>query len=413
MKVLLVADIGTSESGFYHVGDEAMFYETYRWYTKHSSSTKIGALSRSISHTHLDIEESLHLPLAFSNNKARRYYLLLMLKRIFLRCFKMDMFSDEERTFVKYVESFDVIHFSGGGNFYSHFVPWLYYVFFIIFLGRFSKKRVILLSQTIGPFNFIDQLFAMIFLNMTDIVALRQPIRKRYRDLPGVIIPQVYGMVDVAYTLPLSTKLHLPKTKNIRIGLSLHEWGDYKKLLSDVIQRLFKELSSKGYSIELVLIPHILVHDHSGWDMVYMKDCIVGLPKKFKVIEFSYTEIMKSTDEPSQTIKYLTSQVDLLLSSRYHGVVFALSENIPVIACSMGQYYGLKNSKALEFLYEENADRYLVDLDDPKADSKLMQKAEYILDNNEKEKKLLKENNRRLKRDSRWLYLDILLRTTV
>ncbi len=394
MKVLLIADIGRTNDGFYHVGDEAMFYETAMWYKKNRPHYEMGALSRSISHKDLGISEYLHLPFPVNGWHARVYLAKLIVKSLFWKLLRVGL-NNEQLQFINTITRFDTIHFSGGGNFYSICVSWLYYAFYIIFLGKLLNKKIILTSQTIGPFWGIDKLIAPIFLNLPNLIAVREPLKNNTLKNMGVYIPKSVSMIDAAYTLPSTPVYKLSHVKRLRIGLSLHWWKGVDHKIQDIVSNSLNKLS-ESHKLEVILIPHIIQTDDKGWDVLYMENLLPKLNKSIHVISTKHKDLSKKGHEPASVVKYLTSCVDLLITSRYHELIFALSQNVPCIAFTMGEYYKSKNQKAMMFWYKNNYSKYLVDLDHEEIYISLYTKAKTILNKKSAENRILIRANRNL-----------------
>lgn len=394
MKVLLFANIGGSEMGFYHAGDESMFFETYRLYRKHFPSALITVLSSYPSHAYLKINELVNLRFPEKNNAARIYFIKFAIKVFIWKATKKQYFHPEQFTFVKTINQQDRIHFTGGGNITSLFVHWLYYSLFIIFLGWILKKDIVLTSQTIGPFTGIDRLSASLVLNLPRLIGLRRNIKSKYELLKyGIFKPLVFGMTDAAYTLSKKTLYKLPPQKSdLRIGLSVHDWMDYgtktDKVIVDLIQRI-----SKKYKLEIILIPHLFTINPHDWDSGFMANISLKFPKKVKVINLNYKELTQSSLEPAVTIKYLSANIDILITSRYHGLIFALSENVPCMTFVFKQYYKIKNNGVLEMLYGANKQKYQIDLNKSINFKENAEMLEKIIDNLDEEKHYLKKKN--------------------
>lgn len=407
MKVLLFANIGSDENGFYHVGDEAMFYETYRWYKKTYPKTEITSLSSLPNNPNLNIVD-ITIPISFwslSKRKSIIYFSKLVVKFIFFHFFKKNYFADNEFLLVSLINKQDRIHFSGGGNLASLFPNWLYFAFFIIFIGTFLKKQIVLTSQTIGPFWGIDRLFALFILNFPTLIAVRQKTYGKNVLLKyGVFRPKIVEALDASYTLSTRSIYQLRKnTEAIRIGLSLCRWKSYDNKLIDAVTQLMKRVSNK-FRLEVLVIPHVIVRNEDECDTGFMKKIIARFPKKIKVITPTYNQLMNSSVEPAMTIKYLTSKMNLLISSRYHGLIFALSSNVPCLALSMGEYYQIKMVGALKFFYENGWEKYLVSLDKKNSHREIVDKTIYLLSQLRHEKDLLKRINQKISRTPRLLF---------
>lgn len=364
MKVLLFANVGGGSAGFYHVGDEAMLYQEYLRYTKNRQVNTIGIVSSSYSHQHLNCQEHLNLPWPTDPGQAQKYWFTLLIKSIIYALTKKSLYTEEQLAFVAAIEKYDRIHFSGGGNLTSVFSWWLYYSLFIISTGWLLGKEVILTSQTIGPFTFIDTLCTGIILNLCKKISIREPaITQHSLWKYGVIFPKVTSTTDAATTLSKKTSFHLRHTKKkLRIGLSLHEWQSYSQQLIDTVVSLINALST-SQSIEVILIPHVITKSMDDFDSKFMRKIIKKLSPKIKVVIPTYNQLMKSSVEPASTFKSLTSEVDVLISSRYHGLVFALSTNTPCIGFLMDEYYDKKNKSLYEWYYpKENISAFFIDL---------------------------------------------------
>jgi|GEM_PF-4076650 len=409
MKVLLLADIGRTDYGFYHVGDEAMFFETYRWYQKYYPKIDLGCLTRSKSHHNLKISEYLHLAYSNDSNKSRGYFVRLMIKIIFRKYFGINYCSNKENIFLNNILKYQVLHFTGGGNLYNICVPWLWYTYFLIFVFFIYHKRIILTSQTIGPISGIDRLGAGLFLNLPILIAIREPnITKNSLRKYLIFHPTLVSMLDVATNLPSKTTYRLQRNNAFRMGISIHDFREHGELIIELVEKVLKTVFEKKH-IEVILIPHILVNDTKPeWDLWYMRDLEDKLSKysNLKVVEPDYEKIMSSAFEPAMTIKYFTKQVDIMITTRYHGLIFALSSNTPVITLSSGEYYNRKNINALKFYFGDNFGKYLINLDQLSPDDEVKRKLEFLINNLEGEKNKLLVGNKKLKNNPGLFTLD-------
>ncbi|MFH1244020.1 MAG: polysaccharide pyruvyl transferase family protein [bacterium] len=397
MKILLLADIGTNETGFYHVGDEAMFEEVIKWYKRHQPTIELGVLARSVSHTYLGISAYLHLPFPLAGHQAILYCLKLMVKSVLDYRWGINLFRTEQLSFVRSVLRYNILHFTGGGNIYSLCPSWLYYAFFLMFLFSLHKRKVIMTSQTIGPLQGIDRIFARYFLNLPSLIGLRKPLNTpNLLDNYGVDKPRIVSMLDSAYNLPTKTGLLLPRTKRLRIGISLHQLRGCEQVILESVAHALTDLAEIE-RVELVLIPHILIKENNKeWGKWYMKQLVKRLPSNIKVTAPSYTKIVSSGSSQAQTIKYLTSCCDVMVVTRYHGLIFSLSTNTPVLVLSSGEYYNHKNINALKFLYGDHYLKYFVDLGQPSAEVEVTNKLKSLISKRKAEEGKLEKNNEKL-----------------
>lgn len=161
-KIILFADVGGHEDQqYYHVGDEAMLYECYRWYRKNHPSYGLTVLSWFPTHSDLQCVEEPHLH--WPKGRGFFYFWSLMIKAIIWKIIGKSYFSKEELSLVTTIKQYDRLHFTGGGNLSSKFRPWLYYCFFVLFVAKLLHKEIIVTSQTIGPLTGVDRFSSVFF----------------------------------------------------------------------------------------------------------------------------------------------------------------------------------------------------------------------------------------------------------
>lgn len=396
-KVLLFADIGGhGHRSYYHVGDEAMFIETYSWYKKTHPSWQLSTLSWSLTHTHLELKEQLHL---FWKKPGIIYFPLLLIKLLIWKLFSLSLFSIQELALVKTIEDQDRIHFTGGGNLSSQFRPWLYYCFFIMIAAKYSDKEILLTSQTIGPIKGIDQLFASIVFTFPKLIGIRSRIFSSPKHSKVLVShSEVIPMLDAAYYLPihssgLSRKSSRTLTK--KIGLSIHVWEDWEKSLLLLIQQAL-ELVAKKYDLTVHLIPHHL-DPNGASDLEYMSRLKSKLKNKLKINKSISVKKILEMPVPAEHIKQLTAESDVVLTTRYHGIIFGLSKNVPTIALNFDKYYQQKNLGAYEMIYEKSFQVYVIDITATTAHTEVAHKILTLLNNHKLEKQKLRLINKDLK----------------
>lgn len=392
MKVLLFANIGTDSDSFYHVGDESMFLETYSWYKKHfhAKDCQVSAFTNLPNHQNLDIEEIIN-PIP-SYNISIKYFTRLLILNFFLRIFKINLLSKQENKLTQSIKEQDLIHFCGGGNINSLFPSWLYFSFIIIVIAKIYRKKIILTSQTIGPFKKSHLFLVFFILNLPSLIALRGKNTNLKKYL--IFKPHIKPMLDAAYYLPKqpSPIYKQGKQKELKIGLSLHDWPTHSNTIKEILKILLKQLPPHA---RVSLIPHILSR-HSHWDLDFMQEII---PLKLKIKDINYQKIIKNK-KSAQIIKYITAQQDLLITTRYHGLVFALSENVPVISIVSDDYYSQKNTEALKLIYgNKKYKKYLFQIKDNSNYKLLPTKIKNLIRQNKKEKKILQQLNKKIKKN--------------
>ena len=234
------------------------------------------------------------------------------------------------------------------------------YSFFTLFASHLLGKEILLSNQTIGPFKGIDRILAQYFLNLPQKIQLREKkenitVQKKYK----ISKPIIEGDIDAAFFLKKSTNAHFSLSKNeIKIGLSLHKYNGNELLISQLFESI--NILSRRHSIQLVLIPHLLSYNPQLSDLDYMSKIVQSIKiEHITIFTPSYDSIMKTGEFPASVVKKLTSQVDVLIASRYHSVVFGLSEHVPTLALTYDEYYYQKNSCALAFFFNNPSESIL------------------------------------------------------
>lgn len=203
-------------------------------------------------------------------------------------------------------------------------------------------------------------------------------------------------MLDAAYTLPASIKT-TKKSNTVVIGLSLHAWQGQELAVTKLLRHTLHTLA-KNHSLRVLLIPHHLLPNADSPDTVYMQKVLHPLSSKITITQPSVQELQKKQSKTAQYIKQLTADVDLLITSRYHGIIFACSTNVPTVALNYDHYYSIKNNGALQTFYGDNFTQYCVSSNPSGAYTDLLHKTQLILKHLHKEKKILRIHNDKIRR---------------
>lgn len=395
-KVLLVADIGTNERGFFHIGDEAMFWRTYQWYRAEHPTIKLGALTRGSKGLYPELTEHRHFDYPIGLFRSRLYFICLGFRFLLNRYLKLPLLSQKEYRLHKIILKYDVVHFTGGGNFYSHSPSWLYYMFFLLLVAFTAKKPVYLLSQTIGPFYWFDAQFARVFLNIPQLVALREPweVSKNALQRYGIKYPQEERMLDVAYVSMKKSFAKRRSKNSYRVGLSVHDFDGQGARIRFILQEVIQKLSD-SFDVTFVVLPHVLQRNDNEWDIWFMQKCFDGIDSQISVEIPLYEDIMYSGKHPVEQIQQLTADVDLLISSRYHGLVFGLASSVPCIGIRGGDYYNQKNRGLMYFLYGEEESKYSIDITSTSSEE-LFLRCKYMLKSLDAERIKIEDRNKKL-----------------
>ena len=230
-------------------------------------------------------------------------------------------------------------------------------------------KKLILLPQTLGPFNLkLTSIIARYILNRARIIYSRDytglretkalleydgnPEKLRFcYDVGFVVNPVRPGKIDLGglreqsevkaplIGLNVSGLLYMGGyTENNMFGLRI----DYRKFVNDLIDFLIQKKNAN-----IILIPHVFgSQEHKESDSVVSEIIFNSLHSKYK------DRIFVARGNYNQNeIKYIIGLCDFFIGSRMHACIAALSQNIPAIAIAYSKkFYGVMETIGVEFL---------------------------------------------------------------
>lgn len=353
--VFLLADIGFGRHNSFHVGDEAMFFCNVHRYLENNYN--IVASSRSLSHKSDKFTEVLDVYIT-----SNAFFLWLLFCAVVLKYFNINLFPRKFKSTVKGLIKCDLLHISGGGNLNSFWPGHIYYRCLMIYLANLFNIPIIMTSQTIGPINYrFHKIILGWALNKVKFIGLRDnKFSKLYLKKSAVIKPFVDLMMDDALRMDAKSfadndRLNtvFEKTKyQINIGLSLHAWQDAPN--HGQITAILAKTIKRYPNAKFFAIPH-LIDKEDGGDINLMKKLLKNSSiEKFQIFDYKdMIEISKNNESIPSLVFYLTSKMDIVISSRYHGLVFSCASSTPAIAINNNEYYRAKNEGLLSIYYDK------------------------------------------------------------
>lgn len=243
---------------------------------------------------------------------------------------------EEYESFENFITS-DII-ISKGGSFLYSFKGWNGALFFFRMISSFYlasrfKVKIYIYSQSIGPFeNWSSKFLFTKIQNQINKIYLREKNCLQYLDNPGNNIEIIN---DSAFALKTCANEPITKTtisNKIAITARPHKFESpqqldvYIKALSDLINTLITE-NHQIYLVAQVTGPSAGEDDRNVLDILYertrQKDNI------------SY---IKDNLNPRE-LKSLYGEMDFLIGTRLHSVIFALGMGVPCINIA---YHGTK-----------------------------------------------------------------------
>jgi polysaccharide pyruvyl transferase WcaK-like protein len=385
IKVFLLADIGRDKSGMYHVGDEAMFLSNLENYQS-QDIFEISASSRSISHQNLEIHEFLDI---YILNLFQ--FFKLIIQAVLYRYLRINLFPKFFKPTVIALSNSDILHVSGGGNINSLWPGHIYYRSLMIFIASLFEKKIVLTSQTIGPItNPLHKLILGNVLNRSNYIGARDT-EFSFEQLKklGVNKKLIHFNFDDAL-LWLGNKIE-KSGKNLNLGISLHDPNN--RDLSKQLGVFVKQIHARYKHVNTYLVPHFL-DSKDNYDVKYMSGLVKNIKsRRIKVIDYKFLSRGSHNTEIAEKIRQITSNMDLVIASRYHGIVFGLSASAPCLAINYdNDYYHAKNTGLVKQFYK-GTDKFVVDFNDIKSDY-MLSKFDYLISN---QKKIAKQLSTKLR----------------
>jgi colanic acid/amylovoran biosynthesis protein len=282
---------------------------------------------------------------------------LLLSKYRFLHRIGEAKLNKHQITTYQSFKDMDLMVVKGGGFLHTYKritdIYYLYYSLFNIMLAHRLGKKVIIMPNSFGPFlGKFEKYIVKKVLNKCDLIYAREDISRRYlHDLLG---REVFLSPDLGFYISPNENednlgdIKLPKSE-IKVAITMRpyrfpEYSDGEHRYEKYINEMFlvcKELIKNGY--HPVFVAHTLGPSAHEDDRIALNKVIEKL-KEEGVSSANYT----FADDPGMNCFGLTnlySQVDYIIGTRFHSVIFAMTSFTPAIAIS---YSGHKTTGIMQ-----------------------------------------------------------------
>ncbi len=331
-KVLLIGDVWEGENGRYHIGDESMFLYNYK--KLRAEGHTVYVTSRSISHPYVEQWKEL-LAINFYGYIWWKIKLVWLLGvRPFLQR------STPLARLVKTIQHIDIVVISWWWNLNSIWPGHLYFRFLVAYLAQRYGKKVFLAGQTLWPIqNFFDTYLLHKLLKWADLIGVRDRLYS-CKLIPAKYISKKVDVYDDACQPTTSIDFWTPLNTTFTIGYSLHAYEantSHTQRLKEFIELLDDVTPWKSARH---LLPHVFNNQDAG-DLLYMKQLIES-PYEAK----DYKKLLEAKNRTGhmfeELIEWYTWQMNLLVTTRYHGAVFALKQGVIPLMIYRNNYEKVK-----------------------------------------------------------------------
>ncbi|MCW8193290.1 polysaccharide pyruvyl transferase family protein [Proteobacteria bacterium 005FR1] len=229
----------------------------------------------------------------------------------------------------------DVVFVCGGGNLTSVWPATLESRLWFLSIANFFRRRVILVSQTLGPFSPEHRERCNEILARADWVGVRDKSFSKSQ----VDVPVHFAVDDAVFLEPQhSRQTRAMLGSEPLLAVSLRQLGG---TTSDQLQELAAAINriAGQRKMSTIFIPH---HSPGGGGDLAIAKAVQqswSTATPFRVVD----PIARAS-----ALKALTRDADLVISMRYHQIVFALSTGVPAVGICTDRYTRAKLKGAFE-----------------------------------------------------------------
>jgi len=199
-----------------------------------------------------------------------------------------------------------------------------------VFIGNFCGKQTILYSQSIGPFvNKIQNIICCHVLNGVDGIFAREDVTHNILLDLGIPTNRIWRTVDAGFLFRKggATSARTERAnKKKKVGITVRKWPDsasqtkYEDSIAETVAHIINK-----YNYEVVFVAQVTAKDFSDDDRMISRNIIKRLPKDVR------KNIAEVTAPYDQILK-IYSSLWCIIGTRFHSVIFSISNNIPSIA---------------------------------------------------------------------------------
>lgn len=215
----------------------------------------------------------------------------------------------------------------------------VYYLLYHIILAQTFNKPIYVMPNSFGPFKGVGvEWLVRKVLNKCKVVTVRESVSKEMLDNIGVnslLFPDLgffLKKINGDISLSIIKRKH-PNKKFVAITARPYRFPKsdnpkqkYKKYI-DTIVEFSKWLSNQGFLP--IFVEQVLSETSHESDIT----AITEITSRLQDDEY---EILSNIDFNCRDLKNIYSQMDYTLGTRFHSVIFSISENIPSIAIEYG-----------------------------------------------------------------------------
>jgi len=284
------------------------------------------------------------------------FFFYLLKNQLYILCFKLNknlpllfMNSAENDTW-QAIRAMDVVIAKGGSYFYClKNITSLFFYFRMLYVAHFLKKvgkRVILFPQSMGPWQLAPAVWLSrsIFKGL-DAIIVREKKSLTFLQDQGINNSNIFLLADIALFFEKSTTVagFAEKLGKFNAGISARPYTFTNKQ------------NEKNYINSMVSAIKFFCRQSGG--RVFLFPQVTGptededdrpvLQKIYDYFRSDPAVVLLEGEYSAGQLRHMYGKMDLLVATRLHAAIFAMSSNVPAIAIS---YHGTKTTGFFELM---------------------------------------------------------------
>lgn len=347
-RVVIVADVGSGNAE--HVGDNAMFEANVAALTQRLPGLEVSLLARRPWRSaEIRVAElpALDFPRLDEASDGERRKLLELVSAAVRsgRFATLGRRAESVAALVAALSRADALVVSGGGNLNARWPEHLFERAAAVEVARRLGRPVAFLGQTLGPALAPDQRAVLG-------EALRSAAWVGVRELPSAALALALGVPEGRVDYQLDDACFLqPRPPEPDERRQLPDWGDGRWIAltfhpfcapSDLAcDRIGEQLGALASALgaRLLFVPHEAADDAGRSDREVSHALVARLPRR---VESWICPVL-----PARLVRWITAQACMVVSTRYHPLVFGLAAGVPCLGLWSDDYSRIKVQGAL------------------------------------------------------------------
>lgn len=303
------------------------------------------------------------------DNKKRQFFLDLkstdIISNLFGICF-CDNFKSNKSFFIK---------------------PYIYVIwkFPLCFIGKLFKKKTVKGPASFGPIisktSKIKARFASNYI--FNRILAREKESEKQMKVKAKIKKDIPVFPDLANMMSYNKPLKIEELVGISISHQIiKQWNSTEKYI-DCIKNLIEHIR-QTYNYEILLIPNEFTQNNDYHDIHVANDIFNSLDNKEKI------SIIEADKMTSTQLKNEIAKCEVVVASRYHSCVAALSSGVPTLVIGWHHKY-------IELLEHYGQEKWILSNENCTSE-KLIKMFDEFWENKDKEKEVIKENYKEVRR---------------